>query len=83
MTMTKAMGILPLNIKCKTGHPTIFCLSFTQMPPILVIAAKSGSVPAAVMEIMLKAKIYSGVICDSPPLPNNPTKRPTVMPEIV
>lgn len=33
--------------------------------------------------ITLKAKIYSGVTCDSPLRSNNPTKRLTEMPEIV
>jgi hypothetical protein len=51
------------------------------VPPSLVKAAKSRSVPTARMGLMPKPKMSSGVIKEPPPTPVRPTTKPTKKPE--
>src|ERR1700748_3395554 len=49
----------------------------TMLPPVLVAAAYSKSVPTAVEGWMPNKRISSGVISDPPPTPVMPTRTPT------
>ena len=50
------------------------------MPPALVMAANSRSVPTAVTGAMPNRKISRGVIKEPPPTPVSPTRAPTPKP---
>jgi len=50
------------------------------VPPILVKAANSKSVPTAMWGLMPKKKMRMGVISEPPPTPVSPTIRPTAKP---
>jgi hypothetical protein len=50
------------------------------VPPILVKAANSRSVPMARWGLTPKKKISTGVISEPPPTPVSPTMRPTAKP---
>ncbi|EXI85511.1 MAG: hypothetical protein AW12_02268 [Candidatus Accumulibacter sp. BA-94] len=53
------------------------------MPPALVIAAYSRSVPTAVAGWTPKTSTSSGVINEPPPTPVSPTMAPTTKPDKV
>src|SRR3954469_7428263 len=53
----------------------------TRLPPVLVAAAYSRSVPTAVDGWTPNSRINNGVISEPPPTPVIPTSRPTPKPE--
>jgi hypothetical protein len=56
------------------------CRAKFNMPPNLVPAANSKSVPTAKAGLMPKPKISSGVMSEPPPTPVRPTMKPTTKP---
>ena len=77
-----ALGTLPLASRRTTVQSIVRAKPWTRLPPVLVAAAKSRSVPTAVAGWTPNNRIISGVMSDPPPTPVIPTSRPPTNPQI-
>ncbi len=76
-------GMLPLASRITAGQWMLRAMLCTMLPPVLVAAAYSRSVPTAVEGWMPNSRINNGVISEPPPTPVMPTKRPTPKPDAI
>src|SRR6266536_4947161 len=70
------LGTLPLASRRTTVQSIVRAKPWTRLPPVLVAAAKSKSVPTAVAGWIPNKRMSSGVMSDPPPTPVIPTNRP-------
>jgi len=75
------LGTLPLASRRTTVQSIVRANPWTRLPPVLVAAAKSKSVPTAVAGWTPNNRMSSGVMSDPPPTPVIPTNRPPTNPQ--
>jgi hypothetical protein len=81
--VSSAAGMLPLASRRVMRQSTCPLRACTTVPPALVMAAYSRSVPTAVAGWMPNRSTSNGVISEPPPTPVSPTMAPTTKPDKV
>ena len=79
-SVSKAAGTLPKLRLNTTRQGMMRWRAKFNMPPALVPAANSKSVPTAKAGLTPKPKISKGVMSEPPPTPVRPTMKPTTNP---